>query len=371
MNRLLSLFILFSLISCNKSDHYEIRGTIQNVPDSTILYLVEISGNTGTSIASDTIVDGKFDFIGTLSNRPSQMTLFIPDTKNFSGSCPIWLDHSKIKISGNGKYLSTWIVTSKIPEQKITNIFFERTVDLLKENDSLALLRMSDPTNMELQVSILKRKKSISEEIHKIEFEILQNNYNSLSSLNKLYYIVKSSSIDKNEIIKVFNKMDNKYKDTLLGEGILAELNKNDPPKIGDRMIDVEIYDLEGKKFKLSDFSGKYILLDFWSLGCYPCILAAPELREVYKDYKSTLSIIGINMDVNHKMWLDATKRDSVTWINLSDGKGTYAGVSALYGIKGLPTYILINPKDTIIERWEGFGKGTIIEKLKSHLTFD
>jgi peroxiredoxin len=162
--------------------------------------------------------------------------------------------------------------------------------------------------------------------------------------------------------------MDSKYQNTLFGQGIQAEINKPTPPNIGDRVPDVEVHDLSGNKVRLSDFSGKYILLDFWSLACYPCVLAAPELRELNENYKDSLIIIGLGMDANSKMWIDATKRDSVTWINLSDGKGDYAGVSSIFGITGLPTYILINPRDTIIDRWVGYEKGIIKDKITSLL---
>lgn len=369
MKNFLILFSVIILASCNKMDHYEIIGTIKNVPDNTIINLFEISDNVGSLVASDTIINGQFNFRGTLSNRPSQMNLLAADRLNFAGSCDIWVDYTKVKISGSGNFLSTWNVSSKLTEQHAMNLFAEKTKDQMRKVDSLSLARMADERNRDLKISIMTEINSISKTILSSEFKILQNNFNSLTALKKLYQIAKFGSIDKKEISIVFNKMDDKYKNTLLGEGILAELNKPVPPKIGDKMIDLNLHDQDGKQYKLSDFSGKYILLDFWSLACYPCILAAPELREINETYKTVLNIIGLSMDVNLKMWKDATKRDSVTWINLSDGKGTYAGAPVLYGINGFPTYILINPGDTIIERWEGFSNGMFSEKLKPYLT--
>lgn len=348
-------------------DHYGIIGTVQNIPDSTIISLFEISENVGSIVGTDTIINGKFSFNGKLSNTPTKMNLLIMDRLNFAGSCEFWVDHTKIKITGSDKYLSTWTASSKISEQKVLNLFHEKTITQRRRIDSLSLLRMSNLMNRDLQTPIANEIQSIFKEISSIEFDILQDSHNSLTSLNKLYSL-DLSSIDKNDIRSVFDKFDEKYKTTLLGEGILAKLNKPIPPKVGDKMVDLDLHNLDGKQYKLSDFSGKYILLDFWSLGCYPCILAAPELREMHEKYKDVLNIVGISMDVNPKLWLDATKRDSVTWINLSDGKGTYAGASSLYGVSGMPTYILINPGDTIVERWEGFGNGIFKVKLDSYL---
>jgi peroxiredoxin len=367
MKKLLILFIVILMISCKKMDHYEIIGTVQNMPDSTILSLFEISENVGSLVATDTIINSKFRFTGTLSNKPTRMNLLIMDRLHFAGSCEFWVDHTKIKITGTDKFLSTWNVTSNLSEQKVSNLFNEKTRSQMKKIDSLSLSRMADPRNRDLQISSANEISSISKDISNIEFDILKYNHNSLTSLNKLYKIAEFSSIDREDIMDIFNKFDEKYKKTLLGEGILAKLDKPVPPKIGDKLIDLDLYNLDGKQFKLSDFSGRYILLDFWSLACYPCILAAPELRQINEIYKDDLTIVGINMDVSLKFWTEATKRDSITWKNLSDGKGSYAGASSLYGISGMPTYILINQGDTIVERWEGFSTGIFKEKLKKY----
>ena len=353
--------------ACKTMDHFEIIGTIKNIPDSTIINLFEFSEDVGTLIARDTIIDGKFSFKGNLTDRPIRMNLMIADRLNFSGSCEMWVDNTKIKISGSGKFLSTWKVKSNIPEQGVSNLFSEKTRDQMGKFDSLSLARMVT-RDRDIQKSITNEISSMIGMINNIEFHVLEKNYNNTIALEKLYRITKSSTIDKGMIRNVFNKMDDKFKNTLIGEGILTELNKPVPPKIGDKIIDLDLHDFNGKQFKLSEFSGKYILLDFWSYGCYPCLLAAPELREINNTYKNNLMVIGISMDVNPKIWRDATKRDSITWINLSDGKGSYTGASSFYGISGMPTYILINPRDTIIERWEGFSKGIFKEKLDLHI---
>lgn len=369
MKKILILLAVIVLVSCKKMDHYEITGNVQNVPDKTIISLFQMYDNVGTVVATDTIFNGRFSFIGTISDKPTRMNLLIQDRNNFSGSCQFWADYTKIRISGSGNFLSTWDVSSDISEQKILNLFNKQTKIQKRMIDSLSLVRMADLRNRELQTSILNEIDSLTKIVLRIEFEVLKNNISSLTSLGKLYEIAAFSTVDKEAIRNVFNEMDEKYKKTLIGEGILTKLDQPVPPVTGDKFIDLNLHDLNGKQFKLSEFSGKYILLDFWSLGCYPCILAAPEIREINETYKNDLIIVGLNLDTNHKLWEEATKRDSVTWINLTDGKGTYAGAYSLYGIMGMPTYILINPEDRIIDRWTGFGNGIFKEKLARYIT--
>jgi len=349
-------------------DHYEIIGNVNNVPDSTILMLAKVTYNSGTIIQTDTVIDGKFSFYGTLPNGPTEMTIMARDMQHFSAYTSLWVDHHKIKVTGSNNYLSTWKVKSKSQEQKILNYLQNKSEEQLKTRDSLWLL-MVNARDQVTQTSVKKKFDSITNEFFKIEFNILKKKYNSLTSVKELYRITKFSSANRDEIRNVLNNMDNKYKNTLYGEGILAELNKPVPPKIGDKMPDAEASDLAGKKFRLSDFSGKYILLDFWSYACYPCRLAVPEIRALNKTYKDDLTIIGLNMDTDIKIWTEASNADSVTWINLSDGKGDIAGLSSIFGIKAFPTYILINPEDTIIEIWDGYYKGIMTDKIISYLT--
>jgi len=247
------------------------------------------------------------------------------------------------------------------------NLLQRNTLDQIKTKDSLWLAMIS-VRDQNTQSSIRKKIDSITNEISRIDFNLLKEHFNSLTAIEELYTIAKFSSIDKNEIKDVLNQMDSKYQKTLYGQGVQAELNKPVSLKTGDKMTDLDLHDLNGKQFKISDFSGKYILLDFWSLACYPCLMAAPELRDINETYKNDLTIVGISMDVSPKLWEEATKRDSITWNNLSDGKGSYAGASSLYGISGMPTYILINPGDTIVERWEGFSSGIFKEKLNKYI---
>ena len=126
--------------------------------------------------------------------------------------------------------------------------------------------------------------------------------------------------------------------------------------------------DIESKSHQLSDFTGKYILLDFWSIACYPCVMSLPELRKLSARYQNELNVIGLNLDTKKKFWAESSKRDSITWINLSDGKGMFGGASYAYGINGFPTYILINKKGIIVERWMGFEPGIFDKKLSKYL---
>ena len=61
--------------------------------------------------------------------------------------------------------------------------------------------------------------------------------------------------------------------------------------KFGDKMRDFTLYDRKGNEHKLSEFKGKYIILEFTSKGCGPCLEAIPVLDWLYKRYKDKIGL--------------------------------------------------------------------------------
>ena len=370
MKQILVILSVLTLISCQKQrETYLIKGNVKEIPDSTIIDLYVQYNNMGKRISSDTIINGHFEFSDTLETRPSKMNLRMRDWNNYYGSCDLWVDHEVIEIAGTGKYLSAWIASGNNDELKALNKLKSQTRELSVITDSLYMLRMKNRKDKELSKSIRKSVDSIGQIRRKIEFGLIEESPNSQSALEMLYQIAKfDTSISKSRIKSVYDNLDTIYQNTLYGEGILTIIEDKPIPNIGDKMVDFVAYDTEGEKHSLSEFKGKYILLDFWALACGPCIKAIPETRELYANNKDILTIVGVNMVTNEDLWRETSKKDSITWINLSDGKGTFAGVSADYGINGFPTYILIDPEGVIIEKWMGYGPNVFKQKLEKHI---
>ncbi|MBK6815762.1 MAG: TlpA family protein disulfide reductase [Saprospiraceae bacterium] len=130
--------------------------------------------------------------------------------------------------------------------------------------------------------------------------------------------------------------------------------------------------DNNSKIFSLSDYKGKYILLDFWASWCGPCRAENPNMLKAYKKYKKWgFEIIGISLDVDKRKWIQAIKEDNLPWKQVSDLKGGENKVALLYGIESIPMNFLIDPNGIIIaknprgEDLEAFLKTVIKQKIK------
>lgn len=368
--QILIILISIFLFSCTKQrESYLIKGKIENIPDSTVIELYEYHDDFGKLIGTDTILHGNFEFEGIVGKSPSRMNISFSDWENYYGSCNLWVDNEIIQIVGQNKYPSSWIVKSNNKEQIALENIKKETRKLWIIGDSLRLLRAQNRENEELSNQIKKSIDSIGQIRLKLEFDLSVKNPNSLTAVEKLYRLAKlDPSVDKEKVKLAYDKLNETYKNSLYGQGILETFKENEIPEIGDKMINFIAYDTAGVNYALADFQGKYILLDFWHLGCGPCNHAIPETIELHKNNQELLTIIGINLISDEKLWIEKTKKDGISWINLSDGKGTYAGVSSKYGILGLPTYFLINPEGIIIEKWMGYREGIFKEKLAKHI---
>lgn len=369
--KILNLFVIcFLIASCQVRHDYKITGNVQGIPDSTVIDLYVQYENMGSRVSSDTIINGKFSFSDSIGDEVMNMNLAMRDMQKYSGMCNLWVGNADIEISGTGKYLSAWKVKSNIQEQKDEN----RILDLIGKykvlTDSLYQVQMLNyQNNIDDKGEIRRKVDSIQKIKNGVELNYLKNNYNSKVSVMHLCRLAQfGDSIQKDVIKGFYQKIDTTYLNTLWGEGIKNYLNKVVPPNVGDKYVNFKAFDIENKSHQLSDYIGKYILLDFWSMGCYPCVMSIPEMRKLSAKYQNDLVVIGVNMETKKKFWVEASKKDSITWINLSDGKGTFGGASYIYGINGFPTYILINQEGVIVDRWMGFWPGVFDEKLLKYL---
>lgn len=102
---------------------------------------------------------------------------------------------------------------------------------------------------------------------------------------------------------------------------------------------------LEGKEKKLSDYKGKWVLLDFWGTWCGPCVMETPFLVEAYNKLGGEkFEMISIASDRNVKVVSDYVKKNEMKWTNTIALEGYAKGVLEQYGITSYPTLMLIDP---------------------------
>lgn len=106
----------------------------------------------------------------------------------------------------------------------------------------------------------------------------------------------------------------------------------------------------EGKKLKLSDFKGKYVLVDFWASWCGPCRNENPNVVKAWNEHKNkNFTIIGISLDSNKENWMKAIQKDGLTWNHISELVGWQSVIARNYHVEEIPTNFLVDPSGNIV----------------------
>lgn len=124
--------------------------------------------------------------------------------------------------------------------------------------------------------------------------------------------------------------------------------------EIGGVAPDFDAVDGEGVAFKLSDYRGKVVLLDFWGFWCGPCVASLPHVRTLTERLKDApFAVIGVNTDDNKERFQQQVKARLVTWRNAFTG-GKDNPISRRYRIGGYPTMLVIDHEGVIRRRYLG-----------------
>lgn len=123
---------------------------------------------------------------------------------------------------------------------------------------------------------------------------------------------------------------------------------------LGSKALEFTMNDTQGKPVSLSSFKGKYVLLDFWASWCAPCRAENPNIIKVYDEYKAKgFEVLGVSLDTpaQNSAWLEAIKKDHLTWTELSDLRGMDNAAAKLYHVISIPQNFLIDPSGNIIAK--------------------
>lgn len=388
------------LMSCGTTvpdNEYRIEGTLVGVPDSTVISLYQDNGDLLEEVQSDTVVGGRFCFGDTLSTPRSVWLLCVAPgfPSNYLEVCVA--PGERVQVTGHDKLINLWEVQSNLIEQAELNGFTDCARDLLRQQtlcslqrDSLMQALMNVQQAGTLDMATFQQINGLSDSLQRLFFRLeYQISRKTVAYMRTVPYsglwmdkllqqaeLVRNASTGdlfkdfqalEQPVKELYDTLPDSVKQTVDAQRICNLLYPPQSVEVGDEMADGPLYDSEGKEHHLAEFKGKYILLDFWSRGCGPCLQSIPELERISTVYADRLAVISISSDPE-EVWKAFLKEKGLKGHQWNELRNDGGGLASAYNVRGIPHYVLIAPDGKVAAMWSGYGKGSLERKMKESL---
>lgn len=365
---LLSFFVLFT--SCKErettldksSKSFTIISDISQLNDSIIVEINKVK------LHSDDRIDSIISKSGTFKvSIPSNVTaekyavrISKYPTNEFITSLDVWAKNEDVNISGiyDGKRIRDIDIKGSdlnTIQKEYNNILLKYDKMLTKDYDTAKTPEAQDAVFLK-----------VVKLIYATQLKFIYDNPNNLVSLTSLF--MHESRVSKDSLNMYYNKIDTLLQKSEKGL-FLKELSSVKKYRIGDYVDNFKAKDVNGNIVQLDDFKGKIILLDFWASWCAPCrVQIREELSDLHKKYKDkNVVIINYSLDEEsaEQKWKDASVKEGIDWVNISNLKGFNDIVARKYNVSGVPNTFLINEKGIIVKSFIGYKKGAVEKELK------
>ena len=354
-------------------------------PEETIIaVLFQHEGGVGKGIQTDTLRNERFSFrLDSLAEADHYMiSLFRPrqgyvDVINYGPE--IYLEPGAfVRIKGEGKHFRTARIDSPVKDQKLRQLFLKKmsqedwnALDEIQAHRNLVVneLYYGEVLTQEQKDSLrvmaqqdLDASHEISDRLSQQVLKILETEQIGTFALDRILSLAHQVSMGKKEyreaVLRLYERLSNEQKTSRAGMETLNYLNPVKTVSSGSPVPSYEYFDKNGKSVRISDFAGKWVLVDFWSSGCGPCIKSVPELGAISKEFPESLSVISISLD-KESVWREASKEHGIFWNDWNDPKGTSGSVRA-FGTNGIPTFVIVSPEGIIVDIITGYSEGLL-----------
>jgi peroxiredoxin len=132
-------------------------------------------------------------------------------------------------------------------------------------------------------------------------------------------------------------------------QSFIKAMDTAKPLSVGHQAPGFTITSMDGRQVKLSDYRGKYVMVDFWASWCVPCRQENPNVLKQYQKFHSKgFNVLGISLDKDKAAWQKAANDDHLEWTQTSELKGFEGATEQLYQIQAIPSNFIIDPQGNI-----------------------
>ncbi|MFY0255440.1 redoxin domain-containing protein [Chitinophaga sp. 30R24] len=341
---------------------FTIKGNIQHLEPGAKVYL-DRRENGEAFLDSAVVKNGSFELKGTV--KSPLMVMLMVDHKGTGfmiqgpdvDRCLFYLEKGTLTFTGKDNISDAVITGGPINKEHdrfkqyisaydslmvgINNDFGAATEE--QRNDTAFIGKL----NVRFHAAVDKRKA--------LEKQFIQENPNSFFSIVALKELAVMNDMNLAEVGPLFSGLSDALKKSPAGVEFNQTMEVERALGIGATAPDFTQNDIHDQPVKLSDFRGKYVLLDFWASWCAPCRAENPNVVAAYKKFKDkNFIVLSVSLDQAGKKaaWLGAIEKDGLQdFVHVSDLKYWDNAVARKYGVRGVPTNYLIAPDGKIVAK--------------------
>jgi peroxiredoxin len=322
-----------------------ITGKITGLPENSVVYFA--GNNENDTIAKSIVKQGGFELKAKLDNPDGRLLIFSGLNKKLF----LFIGNEHVNITASNAELNDIAVSGSA-----THAEYEEFINEIKPlGDFVNYYRT------QMQSAQTESAKDSATIMLNTAYNIYQNSIDRFVTRKKsspvaALLLAYSYDIDPNKDVELlekrFNTLDQKALQNRYAQSIKQAIEIGKIGAVGTKALEFTQQDVSGKNVSLSQFKGKYILLDFWASWCRPCRMENPNVVAAYNEFKNkNFTILSVSLDQNKDSWLNAINADHLNWTHVSDLQYWSNAAAKLYHVESIPQNFLVDPNGTIIAK--------------------